>query len=283
MRLVQHLLGNVEDFYKTGIYKISFSDKPEYAYIGSAFSTYGKSKSQLGIYNRLNQHLGQLKRNKHSNSYLQRVFNNHSENIIFEVVEVLENPLDRESIESLWMEKYRKTHTLLNLTPETKLSGRLNPLHPDVRKRMSDATSKALKGKIPMNLSDIHLQSRRQIKEFTLDGIFVASYPSLKDFSNHYNLSNKYCSFYLRKQNTIPKLKEKVFEYISSEIHSDRSGLQFKVTDELSNTFIVNSLNKLSVILKTKVRTLNSKGVQEKSINYKNYTIWPLDSFGCMI
>lgn len=280
MRLVQHLLGNIEDFYKTGIYKISFSDKPEYAYIGSAFSMYGESKSQWGIYKRLNQHLGALKRNKHCNSYLQNIFNRHSENIVFEVLEVLNDSTNRESIESLWMEKYRETHTLLNLTPETKLSGRLKPLSSETLKRMAEGTSRALKGRIPQNLNDLHEFSKRRIEEYSLSGELTATYDSLKEFSNFYSLDKRYCSYYLRKQTTLPKIKDKTFKYLTSEILSERSGLKFRVIDDNANESTSTSLNALCILLNTNARTLNRKNVKEKAIFYKNYIVCPINPCG---
>lgn len=280
MRLVQHLLGNVEDFYKTGIYKISFSDKQEYAYIGSAFVKSHKSKSQRGIYVRLNHHLGALKRNKHPNSYLQRVFNKHAENIVFEVLEVLEDSTNRESIESLWMEKYRETHTLLNLTPETKLSGRLKPLSIEIKKRMGAASSKALKGRIPLNLEELHTKSRRKVEEYSLSNQLLNTFTSLGEFCDHYQLPKRYCSYYLRKQNTLPKIPNKTFKYLNSETLSERSGLKFRVIDDKANETISTSLNDLCILLNTNSTTLRRKNVKEKAIFYKNYIVCPINPCG---
>lgn len=278
MRLVQHLLGNLEDFYKTGIYKISFSCKPEYVYVGSAFAKRSnpKSKSSGGIYIRLNHHLGQLKRNKHSNSFLQNVFNKHSENIVFEVLEVSEDSSNRDTIESLWMEQFRETHILLNLTPETKLNGRLKPLSKEKQREIALKQSAALKGKIPQNLNEIHHLSKRSIEEYSLTGELLNIYPSLKEFCNYYNLDRRYCSYYLRKQNTIPKIKEKSFKYLSSYTHSERTGVKFKIMDFNLNEQVVNSINDLCILLNTTATTLRMKNVKTQPVYYKGYNICPI-------
>ena len=54
--------------YRTGIYKIYFTERPEYFYIGMA-SRCNKNLCYCGFYNRWKRHLRDLKNNIHANTF----------------------------------------------------------------------------------------------------------------------------------------------------------------------------------------------------------------------
>ena len=76
-----------ENIYKTGIYKISTTYDSSLFYIGMA-SRKGKHNCSSGFYSRWVRHLYDLDRNKHSNPFLQRVYNKYTKDCLkFEILE----------------------------------------------------------------------------------------------------------------------------------------------------------------------------------------------------
>lgn len=82
----------------TGIYKITINDY--YIYIGQSMDIEGRWK----------QHLSELKQNKHYNKKLQNVYNKHSDNIKFEIIERCDiNKLDER--EMFYIEQFNAYNT----------------------------------------------------------------------------------------------------------------------------------------------------------------------------
>jgi len=84
-----------EDLIQTGVYTIEFINKPGLYYVGSATS-YKNTPTNNGFYSRWWSHYNDLSRNKHCNSYLQRIVNKYGiENLRFKILSITEPYLAR--------------------------------------------------------------------------------------------------------------------------------------------------------------------------------------------
>ncbi len=80
-------VNNIEDLYKTGIYKINCLANNK-VYIGSACGFKNRSNKKNGFYRRWLDHLSKLEINKHRNRHLQCAYNKYGkESFIFEIIE----------------------------------------------------------------------------------------------------------------------------------------------------------------------------------------------------
>lgn len=89
---------NIEDLYKTGIYKINCLANNK-VYIGSACGTKSRPINKNGFCRRWREYINDLKANKHRNKHLQFAWNKYGENSFqFEIIEfcVQEKALERE-------------------------------------------------------------------------------------------------------------------------------------------------------------------------------------------
>lgn len=160
------------DLNRNGIYKLYHINKPLIFYIGSASGTYKGLKYQAGFYRRFYQHVRDLERNLHSSKYLQNVVNKYGiEGIRFEIIEFIES---KDRIFILEREQYY-LDTLKPVYNTSKLARCcVIPYTPERLK----AASERMKGKaLP---ESVYEQLRKPVFQFTKDGIFINTYPSIK-------------------------------------------------------------------------------------------------------
>lgn len=187
--LIQEALGGMfdENLFLNGIYKMWFTNHPEYFYVGRAKST-GKFKSSRGFRRRWLKHICDFRNKKHANLFLQRLFDkNGLDNLNFQILEICEIPeCDKKELE--WFDKvkpptnfqsnkkYIKSECNL-ITEESKLkrcNARLGKKHSEeTKKKISDAhkgikqKSKLLDENIVYHILDnILLKSSTITKEF---------------------------------------------------------------------------------------------------------------------
>lgn len=82
-----YLVSNIEDLYKTGVYKITCVTNNK-IYIGSACGTKHSLKTRNGFVGRWCSHISKLKANTHANKHLQSAWNKYGEDsFMFEIIE----------------------------------------------------------------------------------------------------------------------------------------------------------------------------------------------------
>jgi len=206
---------------KSGIYKIYSTNK---IYIGSA----------KNLFQRISSHLSDLKNNKHSNKYLQNVFNKHGESYLsVDVIELTDNLIEREQY---WIdilncvipngynicpiaksrrgvkqnpesvEKTAKKNRGRKLSEETKLkmsksNRRLSPTKEHIEK-LRKITSERLKNK-PSKRKSIVIQ-------FSINGEFIKEWESITLASNTLKIAASHISSCCKsKKNSIGGFKWK--------------------------------------------------------------------------
>lgn len=176
--IIEKIFPNKEDWSKTGIYKLYFSDNPQKIYLGSAVQTilYGKTKTRRGFYGRLYFHIWALKNNKHHSPKLQNFVNNHGlDNLRFEIIEFCDKTKSKER-EELLIKELDCVRNGFNCSHEGHTNGAT--LSTETRLIISKKVSAALKGRIPKNFESIKGKRAKKVLEFK-NGIIVNEYNSL--------------------------------------------------------------------------------------------------------
>lgn len=106
-RIIPYFIGDINQILKIGVYKIYFLGRNE-LYIGS---------STEGIGHRFRRHISDLRKNKHCNTYLQNLFNKYSDDIRFEMVEIVENKEQCIVKEQYWIDYYDSYNKGINAIP----------------------------------------------------------------------------------------------------------------------------------------------------------------------
>ena len=174
---------------------------------------YVGSTTKTGVH-RWNQHINNLKSNRHENPILQRVYNKYK-NLIFQELENVSgnndsliererfhyNNLKSRNIDMMnimpivklhsgykWKEKSRFIRCGKNNPMYGKVHLRIGKLNPAYGKMVSDKTRKKLsiagKGRIR---NDVKLYLSKSIAQYTMDGIFVKYFDSIKQAGNELN------------------------------------------------------------------------------------------------
>lgn len=140
-----------DNIYKTGIYKISAKYDNSLFYIGMS-SRVTKANCKKGFYTRWYGHLNELKKNKHCNPFLQRIYNKYTkESLVFEIVEFCSSnecaTKEMEYIEklkpplNLYKNKYCRTDYRVSYETRCKISnantGRKNTEETKLKMRLS--------------------------------------------------------------------------------------------------------------------------------------------------
>ncbi len=99
---VRKLIVITEDYHRSGIYEI-VNDKGFHKYVGQS----------MDITYRWKSHLGDLRRNKHGNAYLQNAFNKHGErHFSFAVIEFCK-PGELLEREQYWIDKLKPEYNIV--------------------------------------------------------------------------------------------------------------------------------------------------------------------------
>lgn len=110
---------------KIGVYKIYFLHNPKKVYIGSTWFE-RKNSVKTGFYQRKYNHLNSLRKNKHSNIYLQRTFNKYGEeSFIFEIIECCKDKYECIVRENFYIHLYDSSNNKIgyNLTKTATMAG----------------------------------------------------------------------------------------------------------------------------------------------------------------
>lgn len=159
----------IEERNKKGIYKIinSFNNK---IYIGS---------TNLPFKLRWNQHSCSLFGNWHHNQHLQYAFNKYKCEWTFEILEVINNPINLRKREGYWIKFIQdsgvKLFNICNVDENALF------IHSEETKKLISISRKGINiGISPSNLKDLHNQRKRPIIEKE-NGIFIREYESAKE------------------------------------------------------------------------------------------------------
>lgn len=167
----------------SGIYKITCLGNNK-IYIGSASSTKAKSKSKKGFFCRWSHHLRQLKQNKHHNKPMQNAYNKYGEeNFVFEILEFCEPHLciKREQYYLDLLQPFGEKG--FNICKNSLVNNK--NFTEDHRLKLS----LALKGK-KRNLDDVKKWSN-PVRQYDLDGNFIAEYYSISEASRITNIQRQ--------------------------------------------------------------------------------------------
>lgn len=167
--------------------------------------------STINFSNRWSRHRYNLNNTNHSNSHLRSSWLKYGpENFIFSVIEYVEDITQLELREQFWMDKFKPEYNKrliaennlgIKLTDEQRQnrvkSGKYkNRVITEIwRKRMSEAgfkrdkmseetkkkMSQTRSGKVPLNLSDLHIKSRKKVYQYSRDGEFINEFVSIKE------------------------------------------------------------------------------------------------------
>lgn len=272
-----------EDIYRTGIYKISFTNN-DYFYIGLA-SRVNKFNCYSGFYNRWSRHLNDLKKNKHVNLFLQRVYNKYGENVLkFEILEFC----TQENISKKEMDWFEKLKPPMNFQGNKEyVKPECKPKKPKsfIRKPHSDSTKlkmsvaainracinrkksiRSIRRKSRKNLIELLLFMRKEKTSITHTlKLFKFSKKSTERDLKYYNLYDNMC-FYNKINNSL----------ISNKVGKSNSKYTNETIKKIPNILeMYNSLNSISII--SKYLQINEdlilKILKEKLINYKEIHI----------
>lgn len=145
------LLELKEDLQKrSGVYIIECNS---HKYVGSS----------IDLYKRYRHHCNQLNRNSHYNDFLQKIYNKHTTNITFRVIEFCDNYLEREA--------YYIDYFNCDVNVEK------NPI---TRKKSSVTKEKLRMANTNKRLGKENHASIK-VYQYTLDGDYVNEYDSLRD------------------------------------------------------------------------------------------------------
>ncbi len=150
---------------RSGIYAIRCG---EHLYIGSS----------INIYYRLKRHVSDMRKKKHSNSYLQNIYNKHTEaNIYYNVVEYCE-------VSELLS---RETFYIKSLNPDVNLEREC------VRRVFTKEVTDKIKNTLKKRYAEGSLTSlsNKKVYRYSSDGVYIDSYESCTKASNQLNLSSK--------------------------------------------------------------------------------------------
>jgi hypothetical protein len=145
------LLALKEDLIKkSGVYLIECNS---HKYIGSSIS----------LYNRYKQHNLALKKGKHYNSFLQKIYNKYPNDISFKLIEICDNYIEREA----YYIEYYDCDVNVERNPITHVKSN------ETRKKLSMANTNKRLGK------DNHASVK--VYQYTLDGEYVNEYNTIRE------------------------------------------------------------------------------------------------------
>lgn len=150
---------------KSGIYKLSAGG---HVYIGSS----------KNLYARLAEHRSDLKENRHSNNFLQKVYNKYGiENMQIDIVEFCD-PDNRINRESFWIKE---------------LNADMN-LQDPVSRKLSEISKQKLSKSIKKGLSEGKYKTKYDycdIEAYDYFGNYIKTFKSRSELSNEYGFTNK--------------------------------------------------------------------------------------------
>jgi predicted GIY-YIG superfamily endonuclease len=158
----------------------------------------GQSKN---IHVRFNNHKHCLRKNKHSNPYLQEDFNIHCEiNFKFEILELcsIEQLLKREKY---YLTTIKECYNLQNVEDIIN--------HPKRKycKKTALKISNALKGKIPKNLDSLQKAKRKKVAYY-LDNVLVKIFDSCIIGAEYFNVKPNIFNLYIGRQYKNNKIRK---------------------------------------------------------------------------
>lgn len=147
--------GNKEDLYSKGVYKISFGNNK--CYVGSTTTSFK---------NRFASHYNHLKNDIHRNKYLSNCFKKYPENIIFEIVEIIDDISIILEREQYWID-FHKTYI------------------PKNGYNISPTAGNTLGFKM---YEDIVEKRRKKYLQYDLDGNFIREWNSYTDIKKTFGI-----------------------------------------------------------------------------------------------
>jgi len=169
-----YLVSNIEDLYKTGIYKITCTINNK-IYIGSACGISHTSKKQRGFAKRWQEHINRLRSNSHRNKHLQSAWDKYGEDsFIFEIIEFC-NSQNVEIRENYYINFYKSFDHEIGFNI---LGGHLANYKKKTQEQ-KDKISLALKGK--KRPLEIVKKWSSKVQQINNNGIVIAEYYSMSE------------------------------------------------------------------------------------------------------
>jgi hypothetical protein len=141
---------------KSGVYIIKCN---AHKYVGSS----------INIYNRYKQHLYLLKVGRHYNEFLQNIYNKYPDQMIFKVVELCSNYVEREA----YYIKYFSCDVNVEIDPISRIKSE------STKNKLSMANKNKRLGKD--NSASV------KVYQYTLEGIYLKEYDSIREASSAVN------------------------------------------------------------------------------------------------
>lgn len=159
-RLIKYQVSEA-DIYKTGVYKLFYTQQPEAFYIGSASVSTGRI-GKIGFHRRLSGHLQYLRNGRHHSKILQGLFNLHKlDGMVMEIILVCE-PCDCKIKEQYFIDilcppcnthQFSDSGLGYTHTEESKVKMSKKKKGIPLSDTHKDKISNSTKGKSPKNLS----------------------------------------------------------------------------------------------------------------------------------
>ena len=208
---------------KSGVYLIECNS---HKYIGSSVS----------LYDRYKQHALSLRKGKHYNSFLQRIYDKYPNDICFKLIEICDNYIEREA----YYIEYYNCDVNVERNPVTHAKGI------ETRKKLSMANTNKRLGK------DNHASIK--VYQYTLDGCYVNEYNSIREAAlavngNEQSIGDAASGNY--KSSSGFQWKKEKFDVISSISKRNRKPYSIKkisIFDGVKTT-IVSSIKEAAILL----------------------------------
>lgn len=129
---------------------------------------------------RVNQHLHNLRQNKHHSIKLQNAWNKYGESsFVFEIIEneKIDNIDDQYKTEQYYIESLNTYNAGYNMSESSYSPGSSIVWTNQMRKNMGEKISRTHKGKMPKNISLLHEKQRRPIFEYE-NNVLIRPYDS---------------------------------------------------------------------------------------------------------
>lgn len=202
----------IKDIYSNGIYIITHLSKPNYYYIGSTNRNKHKTPNRNGFYARFSSHEQELFKNKHSNKFLQNIYNKYGiDGLRFDILEIIQDQtnsyvIDRET----YYINFFINNSKIKLINTLLIPKNINPISDELRKKRSLAMvgKYLLKNETPeakiIRLQKLSIAASQPVMQFDKNGTFIKEYSSNIEATRalNHDCSRNICAASIGEQKT---------------------------------------------------------------------------------